>query len=189
MRLCSGWKIPEITGAPPCIRALLAAPCHAQAGPLALSPKPDPDGDTSFSPLSSQAKLEVIKRKFTRKSRRVVEAGRKKEKALAWKQDAYWAPVGGWGRWPGGKAKHGKGPACQAQVSRPGPHMTGEAQLALWPAPTPPTAPRGSAQPCHLPDTSAVAAEPCPSLPETLHLPLYRAHPHWIGPRWGCPGT
>lgn len=36
-------------------------------GSLPTPPKPDPAGDTSFSPPSSQAKLEVIKRKFTGK--------------------------------------------------------------------------------------------------------------------------
>lgn len=66
--------------ATPCICSPLSTHCHAQAGPLALSPKPDPDGDTSFSPPSSQEKLEVIRRKFTRKSRRVAEEGREKKK-------------------------------------------------------------------------------------------------------------
>ena len=52
----------------------------SQAGPLTVSPKPDPDGYTSFSPPLSQEKLEVIKRKFTRKSRRVAETGGKNKK-------------------------------------------------------------------------------------------------------------
>lgn len=57
--------------------------------------------------------------------------------AMAWKQDAYWAPA--WGP-SGRKAKHRKGPAWRAQVSRPGPPVIGEVQPAPWPASTLPAA-------------------------------------------------
>lgn len=56
---------------------------------------------------------------------------------MAWKQDAYWAPA--WGP-SGRKAKHRKGPAWRAQVSRPGPPVIGEVQPAPWPASTLPAA-------------------------------------------------
>lgn len=65
---------------PVCIFPRSSTHSRTQAGLLALTPKLDPDGDTSLSPLFSQAKLEVIKRKFTRKSRRVAEAERKNKK-------------------------------------------------------------------------------------------------------------
>lgn len=109
-RLCSGRKVPEITVAPSCVFSLPSTHCHAQPGPPALSPRPDPDGDTSFSPPFSQVKLEVIKKKSTRKSRCVVEVGRKHKKK-PWHGNEmltghkFGAPVGGKGST--GRAKRG----------------------------------------------------------------------------------
>lgn len=49
---------------PVCIFPRSSTHGRTQAGLWVLTPKLDPDGDTSLSPLLSQAKLEVIKRKF-----------------------------------------------------------------------------------------------------------------------------
>lgn len=86
--------------------------CRTQARLLVLSLSQTPDGGMSLSPPFSQTKLEVIKRKFTRISRRVAETGRKTRKS----PDMETGSLLGTSSGPSGrKAKHREGQVRRAE--------------------------------------------------------------------------
>lgn len=146
---------------------------------------PDPDGDTSVSPLLCQAKLEGLKRKCTGKWRHVAEAGRKSKKR-PWPGNGMFT---GHKFGPGGREpKHRKGQEARAGLQAWAAHD--------WRSTACPAASLDSScRPTHLlcvtpPSRTRLWGSAPRSIPSgDPHLPHAGPAPAGLGLRQGCPSA